>query len=249
MGSSVDRVLRARIKKRVAGSAISLFIACAPWTLEWLIDLWSYTLILPGIIASVLFLVGLYSAWTDIKTLDEITQPINVMGEWEITIEEWRAVNGLEHRRLKKVRWIMFIVAAALFTGIAAASLFSSRRQDTWVGLSTSAVLTALAWFMLMRKRTPRLREPRVVLSKNGVALNGLPYSWKDKNTTFDTLSMNYDTTPHLEIEYGNRESNESLCIPVPPGRQEEAVRICNRWVKAAEESGALGENDPAGDD
>jgi hypothetical protein len=235
-----------------AGIAVGLIATFGPWTLKWLLGEWSYALIIPGAIATIVFLVRFASNFFRARNYRSVMRPDKLIARWEIMAEQWRQVSELQYQRNKKAAMIIFIVFAAVFWGIGIAGLFSSHPTGRFAGVIIAVPFTALFWYLLIPRHLPRFRNPHVVLSRAGMVVNGRVFSWEGREgLTFDSLRLKEAPVPHLDIAYhwpvknpgprGPRSEGNTALVPVPPGWEGmakdavEALTAIGRVIKEGE--------------
>lgn len=209
--------------------AVGVFMIFSPYTLSWLIDIWTWLVAFLGILFTIFFILKFISSWVSDKEYKIITDPENILASWEIRREDWLKVSKIDYEENAKYGKIIFGVMSAIVLGVGVIGLVnSSDMLGKVIGFIVAAPLILLFWFLWIKRRIPKFRESMVYISKSGAVINGEPSLWEDSSPSFYKLNYKEGKINYLEISYSfpmsrNRAGGDELKIPVPSGYEEPA--------------------------
>jgi hypothetical protein len=158
----------------------------------------------------------------------------DLLAHWTYSKEEWDKYTEAEHIRNRKEKWglFRFIAIIAIIVGIGFAIFNHDALPVMLIVIPALIVLIAFVAFLSITTTYRRNRNHlgEVYIGRRGAIFQHTLHYWKLPETYLQSVKFFPGDEPYLEIGYsgqsGMARANYTARIPVPGGRENEAVEI-----------------------
>lgn len=176
------------------------------------------------------------------KQLDKILSGEGLVAIWKYSADEWVNFTKTDFEEEKKAKNFLFklVSVIAIVIGIILWILMKDI-LIFYISLGIIPLVAIPAWLApRMRYKKLMHSEPEAIIAKNGLIVGKMFHLWVKLGARLDSVVMNTEEYPPLlEFHYSmptkNGRQEEVARVPVPAGKNEDAVRVTEYFNKLQE--------------
>lgn len=174
------------------------------------------------------------------KQFDLLLQPENQLAVWHYTPEEWAGFVQLDYREeaAAKRKLFLYVAAISIVTGM---FMFLAIGSFLFIPITAGIILlVAFPAILVPILRQSKLRSSgaTVIICANGLIIGKMFHIWSQMNACLEEVILDTGKSPALiyfRYSYPSRNGRqeETARVPVPDGKETEAVEIVKHFSRA----------------
>lgn len=220
-------------------AAVGLLLMALPFVFGADMPGWGYAAVLTGFLILASGIVTLLLYLHRRKVLKRMIEGREVLARWTYDMEYWRSVQ-MEEVKSNKGMPVFGAAIGGIFVVIGLV-FFLSDPDDMGGMLAAMAgigvLIAFVAWLSAALRNRAVLKDPgEAVIARGGVYYKGFLIDWNGKTSWFDVAKV-VRKKKHANLIIGYRYIagryvkmySDSIAIPVPKGKEQEAESVANR--------------------